>query len=182
MRTISTFLFLCVVVSSVARAEESKSDTKVAPDEIVKSGILRFHEQMRSADVKIREKAFDDVLADKKLLEKLLGEDANLVWPRIAETIPRMRSSTDKGKEQLDRQGDIKSVEVIDLRKSDSLGRFTRVLEVIPKDIPVYRAVIKFENATGGMSSYLVVDGRMRFVQGLETLPDLIDREKKAKP
>lgn len=92
-----------------------------------------------------------------------------------------MRASSDKAKEEFARRGKIVSIEVIDVRKDDGSGRYRRVLEMIPKDIPIYRAVTKYEKNSAGSSTYLVIDGRMRFVRGLEGIAEFIDQQRKAK-
>lgn len=180
MRGICVFLFAILTFVSVAFTDEPKKPKPKPPDEIVKAGILQFHERMRSDDPKVRDKEFDTVMPDKKTLETLFGDDANLIWPRFSEAMKQMRASSDKAKEEFDRQGKIVSVELIDVRKDDASGRYRRVLQMIPKDIPVYRAVTKYEKGSGGSSSYLVIDGKMRFVRGLEGIAEFIDEQNKS--
>jgi len=181
MRAASACLLTLIAFVCFVSADESKKAKPKPPDEIVKAGIMQFHERMRSDDPKVRDKEFDAVMPDKKTIEKLFGDDANLVWPRLSEGMKQMRASSDKAKEEFDRQGKIISIEVIDLRKDDASGRYRRLLQMIPKDIPVYRAVMKYEKGSGGSSSYLVIDGNMRFVRGLEGIAEFIDERNKAK-
>ena len=181
MRKILTCLFAFLALASVLFADEPKKTEQKSPEDIVKAGILQFRERMRSDDAEVRAKEFDAVMPEKKTLERLFGDDANLIWPRFSEGMKRMRARSDKGKEQFDREGKVISIELIDVRKEDVSGRYRRVLQIIPKDIPVYRAVTKYENGSGGSSSYLVIDGRMRFVPGLEGMAEIIDRQNKSK-
>jgi hypothetical protein len=146
----------------------------------VRDGIRQFYERMRSPDVAVREKEFDAVMADASVLNALFGDDARLVWPRFEQGLKAMRANTDKMKNEFDRTGTISSIEIIDQRQR-LLPNFERVLQIIPKTIPVYRAVVKHENLSTGSSTYLVINGRMRMVRGLEGLTELIDREKGVK-
>jgi hypothetical protein len=181
MRIFSLWLLALATMSSAAGAGEQDKVAQKTSEEIVRAGILQFHDRTRSADAQVREKAFDDVLPDKKLLETLFGDGANVIWPPLSEGMKRMRASMHKAKEESDRRGAVKSIELIDVRKEDVSGRYQRVLQVISKDIPVYRAVVRYEKGTAGSSSYLVVDGRMRLVRGLEEMPRFIEEQKKGK-
>jgi hypothetical protein len=178
-------LRICAFVLAAATAhlfaEEPKTADQKPPEEIVKAGILQFYERMQSDDAKVREQEFDDVMPDEKVIKRLFGDDSDLLWPRLTFVLKEMRSRTAKMKMESERQGNIKSIEVIDVRKDDASGSYKRVLEMIPKDIPVYRAVIKHEKGTIGASAYVVIDGHMRLIRSLDKLPTLIDDLKKAK-
>lgn len=178
MRT-STFLALALALSAAGMgADDRKNPANESREDVVIAGIRQFHERVRSPDGKVRRRAFDEVMPDQKLIETLFGEDAKVVWPRYEQGLKAMRASLDKAKAEFDRQGEVKSIELIDVRKQDVSGRYRRVLQLIPKDIPVYRAVVRYENGSGGSSSYLVIEGKMRFVRGLEGLAELIDQQK----
>ena len=170
---------LPLVIATALLAQDKKTDSKSSED-LVADGIKQFHERMLSPQSNIREKEFDAVMADRKVLEALFGDDARLVWPRFEQSLKVMRTNTDKMKDEFDRSGTIKSVEVIDVRKQRS-PPYERVLQLIPKNVPVYRAAITYENRSAGSGSYVVIDGRMRMVRGLEGIPEIIDREKGAK-
>lgn len=173
------FLVL-VLATPPLRAEDAEKPEKPTPEEIVTAGIRQFHDRMRSPDPEVRKKEFDEAMADRKVIEKLFGDNARLVWPRYEDGLKTMRERMDKGREEFDRKGEIRSVELIDVRKNDVSGRYQRVLQLIPKDIPVYRAVVTYEKGSGGSSSYLVLDDRMWIVRGLEVAPKLIDGDKPA--
>lgn len=181
MRFVCTSLFALITVASFLSADEPEKAKPQSPEEIVKAGIMRHYERMGSDDAKVREEEFDAVLPDEKTFEMLFGEDAKLIWPRFSEVRKKVIAINDKAKEEIDRMGKIVSVKLIDIRKDDDFGRYTRVLETIPKDVPVYRAVLQFEKSTGGSSCYVVIDGRMRYVRGLDGMVKFIDEQKKAK-
>lgn len=87
MRTIHVWLFAVVTMTNVvlAFADESKKGAQLSSEEIVRAGIIQFDERMQSDDTKVRDSEFDAVMPDKKMLERLFGDDANLVWPRLSE-------------------------------------------------------------------------------------------------
>jgi hypothetical protein len=136
----------------------------------VRAGIIKFRTELRSDDEKVRMAALDRGMVDKKLVEKLFGKPGAQLWPRMAKMVEMMRGNTARLKKELDEQGQIKKVQLIDVRKKDISGRYRQVLTMIPKDIPVYRAVIDAEKRTSGSSSYLLVDGVMRWFPGLESI------------
>ncbi len=154
----------------VACAAGEAPAKKVDAEKKVREGLIRFHKDLRSDDEKVRLAALDRATVDKALLEKLLGKDAALVWPKVEKGLTSMRKNTDRLKAELDRGGDVKSIKLTDVRKSDASGRYRLVLSMIPKGGPVYTAVMKREKGTAGSSTYLLVDGRMRWVPGLDLL------------
>ncbi len=164
----------CALLSCVAcgAGEVSEAEKKV------RAGLLKFREEMRSDDEKVRTAAFDRVMVDKALLGKLLGKDAALVWPKMEKPLAETRKNTARMKSELDAKGDVKEVKLTDVRKSDASGRYRLVLAMIPRDIPAYTAVTRHEKGSAGSSTYMFVDGRMRWVPGLEGLCLRIQRLK----
>lgn len=162
----AAFALLCAAACVAGEAPAKK----VNVDKQVREGILRFHKEMRSDDEKVWIAAFDRVMVDKALLEKLFGKDAALVWPDLAKVRAGNRKNAARLKGKLDGDGDVKSVKLINLRKGKLSGFFVLVPIMIPKDVPVYRAVLKCEKGSGEVGSYLLVDGRVRWVPRLEAL------------
>jgi hypothetical protein len=152
-------------------------------EENVIAGIKQFYERMRSDDATVRETEFDAVMPDLELLKKLFGDDANLVWPRFEQGMNAMRKSTDQVKKDFDRNGAVKSVELVDMRKHADAQRFESLLKKIPTDVPVYRAVVTYEHASARVGAFVIVDNRMRFVREIESIAEFIDQTKSgAKP
>ena len=100
-------------------AQESEADRKV------REGILAFRKEMASDDEKVRTAAFDRVLPDKALVEKLLGKASEALWPKMEAELKAMRQRTGDLKRELDGRGAIKGVKVSDVRKDDPGGRMT---------------------------------------------------------
>jgi hypothetical protein len=179
MKCIGLLPLLSLTIVTALFGQVQKTANK-SPEATVVEGIKRFDERMRSPDQAVREAEFDAVMADRKVLEALFGDDARFIWPRYEQGLKAMRSSTDRLKEQLEQSGPIKSVEAIDVRAGRSPA-FERVLPMIRKDVPVYRAAITYEKVSTGSSAYVVIDGKMRLIRGLDTMPDAIEREKAGK-
>jgi antitoxin component YwqK of YwqJK toxin-antitoxin module len=151
-----------------------------AAEKAVRAGIIRFRKEICSDDEKVRIAAFDRAFVDKKLSVKLFGKDGARVWPKMAEGVKMMRASTAQLKKELDVKGEVKAVKLVDVRKEGGAGRYRQVLTMIPKDIPVYRAVVESEKRTSGSSTYLLVDGKMRWFPGIEGIARSIARLKEA--
>ena len=76
------------LLGALCSAGEPATDEKPKTDqaaEKVREGILKFRQEMRSDDEKVRIAALERVMVDKELLEKLVGKDAALVWPKMEE-------------------------------------------------------------------------------------------------
>lgn len=176
MREIRLAGLLLVFVAGVAFADEAKKDD-ADPEQIVAKGVRQFHERMSSVDVKVRQKEFDEVMPDEKLLVTLLGEDAKLIWPKLEPQLKKFRESLEK---EVGPGGEIKQVQVIDVRKEAGQGaaKYAPALKVVPQEIPIFRVVMQVGAQTVSSSCYCVVDGRMRLVRRLETLPAAIEKLK----
>lgn len=169
----SASLMMCQL-SAVNAAEESQS-----AEEIISAGIRWFDEQIRSSDAMVREQAFDAIMVDRGLVEKLLGKKAaETAWPRLEGRLNAMRATTEQGKDQLEQKGKLNRLQLVDLRKQDENGQYRKVIQRIPPEIPIYRAVFYYENGSAGSSTYLVVDGKMRLFRGLERVVEALENPK----
>ena len=182
MRVACTSLFAWFALAGLLLAEEPGKQQEKSPEEIVQTGVMQFYQRVASDDAKVREKELDAVLPDEATLKTLFGEDAQLIWSRFAEVRKQIIARSDMAKEESDSIGKIVSVKAIDLRKEESLGKYDRMFDVIPQDIPVYRAEMRLANGSGDGRFYLVIDGKMRYVRGLDGMVQYIDAQKKGKP
>lgn len=182
MRMICATLFACIVFAGWVLAEEPSKEKAKSSEEIVKKGVMQFYQRVASDDATVRKKELDAVLPDEATLKTLFGDDAQLIWSRFAELRKQIIAHSEKAKEEADSMGKIVSVQVFDLRKEESFGKYDRMLDVIPKDIPIYRAEMQLANGTGDGRFYLVIDGKMRFVRGLDGMVQYIDAQKKGQP
>ncbi len=158
---------------------EKKELSKAEVEKIITDGILEFRAGMVSEDEATRIKTLNRVLPDKEVMVKLFGKkDGELLWSVLKKGVEEMRKHTGEFKKEMEHSSGVKKIELINVREDDVSGRYGEVLGVIPKEVPVYRAVIDYEKGTAGSSSYLVVDGKFRWFQGLEMMPRVLRKKK----
>ncbi len=175
-KSLITFLILaCLTI--VASGAEQKS--KPSNEELIRNGIKDFHKGMTSEDEAIRKEAFDKFMPKQADLKALFGEDAELIWPMLQKGLEFMKKNTIKFKEEFDQKGEIKEIKLIDVRKNDVSGRYKELIKVVPSSIPLYRAITKGENRSGGSSTFVVVNGRAMHIRGLESIYEEIVKSKK---
>jgi hypothetical protein len=175
MRTgISCFILwsaLCLTVGITAEPHD--------PTKIVEDGIRAFYRDVVSTDDKISTAAFKTFLIDETGLHKLYGkEDGTKLWSLMSQLFenPEMLQ---KMRQDIVNKGPIKKVELIDVRTNDVSGRFKKILTVIPTEVPVYRALITTDKGEAGSSSFVVINNQVRFIKGLESLPDALKQQGK---
>jgi len=173
--TISTMV-VCMLASFAGATEAT---TKPATEDLIRKGIIAFRDGMMSEDEAVRQKAFDQFMPKQSDFQAIFGDDSGLVWNLIEKQLKFMRENTDKFKEEFDRKGKIQEVELINEREHDISKRYVELIKAIPKDIPLYRAVIKYEKGTGGSSTYVVIQGRAMHISGLESMHKEIIKRKK---
>lgn len=181
MRVICVSLLAWFALAALLLAEEPGKQKEKSPEEIVQTGIKQFYQRVASDDAKVREKELDAVLPDEATLKTLFGEDAQLIWSRFADVRKQIIAHSEMAKEESDSMGKVVSVKAIDLRQEDSFGKYDRMFDVIPQDIPVYRAEMRLANGSGEGKFYLVIDGKMRVVRGLDGMVQYIDAQKQGK-
>jgi hypothetical protein len=164
-----------------AKTDVKKKLTKKQVEAIIVKGIRDFRTSMLSDDKKVRIKAFDLVMPDKKLMRTLFGDDAKFFDPLLEKGLADMRSKTYRFKKEFESSGAIKKLKLNNLRDPSPSGLYGEVLKVIPGKTPVYQAVATYETRGGISSGHLVIGGRYRFVRGLDAMNDYIQKEKRKK-
>jgi hypothetical protein len=164
----------CLVVVFLNAFGIAFGGEKIDVEKKVREGMVKFFKEICSKDEKMRKAAFDRVMVDKALMKKLFGKDYLLVWPAMDETLKRRRKQTAGMKKELDAKGAITEIKFTNVRKTDLSGRYRRVLKMIPPEVVVFTSVIEREGRSGGSSSYLLVDGTMRWFPGLESIAERI--------
>ena len=66
------------------------------------------------------------------------------------------------------------AIETIDVRQKDDSGAYADVLDMIPKDTPVFKIIKRSRESTFGSSSYVFINGRWMHIRGLERTPEAI--------
>lgn len=170
---LTTFL---IVLTNLTMAEK----TTVNYAESLSTKLTGFHREMRENSPETREKALQGILPTQADLKILFPNDADMLWSKLSVYQNKMLQNINKVAAELNRDEWIK-IEAIDVRKNDPSGRYQKVLQIIPKDIPVFRVIRKGKKHSAGTSTYLYINGRWIFLQGLEAIPMLIARQKTGK-
>ena len=164
--------------------ESAGNSTDGVPDldkaaQIVRDGVMKFENGIASDDESVRIATVDEFIANEQHLNKLFGEDGGkALWEKIGPQLQQIREHTDMFQKQVLQNGRIVDVEVINVREDNSSDRYEAVLGVIPDDIPVFRVVKEYDGTTAGSSSYVVMDGKMVFVRGLEGMQEYLQQQK----
>lgn len=167
MRIVVPALLVAVVCSAIAQAEE--------PTAKVEAAIRRFHTQISSPDEAVQVEAIKTFLPDEKTLQKLFGmEKGTKLWSKLGKLISSPEFAKRAHLEAV-QAGKIQAVQLIDVRINDDSKRYQKVLPLLPKDIGVYRAIIKRDTREGGSSSYVLIGDDVRFVRGLEEMAEIKD-------
>ncbi len=137
--------------------------------ESLKRALSAFYAGMAAKTEKKRRAALDAILPTREDMETLFAGRGERLWTVMGPAFDGLRGHTAELSRELG--GRVLSIEVIDVRREDSSGRFRAVLAMIPRDVPVYRAITRRERGTAGSSSYLFVNGRWIWIRGLEAIP-----------
>jgi len=164
-------VFWCSIFSW-CNAAEPQSATSIA-----EAGIRQFYTDVVSTDDKVSRDAIKAFVIDESGLQTLFGkDDGTKLWTMLSRLFenPGVLQSM---RQEIANKGAIKKIELIDVRKDDASGRFKEILTKIPKDIPVFRALITTEKGESGSSAYVVINNQVRFIKGLESLAEVLKRQ-----
>ena len=109
-------------------------------------------------------------------LALLFGPDvAALVWPDTLTGIEYGRTRLEHAQRRAIRSGGVVGASLVDIR-SDAITAFdyTEVLTMIPADIPAYVVMFDRERGVHGVGVFLLLNGRVRYISGLERFPAFI--------
>lgn len=160
-----------------AAAAGDKPKPTSIPDRI-RDGILKLHEGMASKDKNDHLKALAAVEPTADDITYLFGkENAKLLWPHIEKRQAMMRQHIDELQKAMVQLGAVKKVKVEDVRADENESRmYAAVFKLIPTDVPVYTAHITYEKGSACSDTYLIVNGKLRVIHGLEAVPRAIKR------
>ena len=140
----------------------------------LKKSLEGFHKAFGAGSDDEKRKALAALLIDWPQLDLLFSRDADRIWSVYGRVRKRYLEHVDEFEYPVP-AGVPVEIELIDVRQKDPSNGYRQVLAVIPKDIPVYRALFKHERGSSGSGTYLKVKGRWCWFQGLESIPALLD-------
>lgn len=153
-------------------------DKAVSHAESLVERLRDFHAEMADPSAEVRKKALTGFLPSRKDMEILFPKDVGLFWKQLAAHNKRMTEHVDEIAREVTKEK-WTEIEAIDVRERDEAGTYKSVLAIIPKDIPVFRAIRRSEKRSSSSSSYLFIEGRWIHLQGLEKIPSIILHSKK---
>ena len=160
------------------------ADPEPAPKQTVQDAYLQMHKEMASGNKEKQSKALKAMMPTKKDLEYLFPKHADKLWPGYEEENKSILKSVDMVAKEITRRGEVEKIEATDVRKDkdDSEGRYKRVLAMIPKDVPVFKLLVRKKNSSSGSPPFVYVNKRWILMRGLDDIPqDIDDLEKKQK-
>ena len=159
-------------VTKEADVKNADVHEKLTHEDMVRESVKNFNEGIRSTDEVTRLSALNKILPTKANLVEIFGETAGVnVWEKIQPALDEMRENSEAFRDEVSRGGNLIEISVIDSR--DDGVEF----EGISDDIPIYQVVKRFESRTSGSSSYLILDGRVVFIRGLEKMARYVKSE-----
>ena len=165
MKLIFVFLiFITFTVTADKKAEES-----------IKKQLLEHYEKMSSKDENVRKEALKAILPDEKTFKLFLtDEEMNLIKEPMKMAIQRMLAANEKIKEELTKGGKVKSIKLVSIKEKHPDSKFLKRIK-----FPAYSAIITYEKTTAGQSTYFLVDGKLKWLNGLESMDRGLEQLKK---
>ncbi len=165
--------------------DAKRTDQKKNPknsEQGLKEAIQALHKAMESGKREEQEKALRDILPSQKDIEILFPKHAARLQPFNDQARQEYIKHAPEVAKELTRHGAIQAIEVDNVRSSDknkSYKSYKRVLEMIPKEVPVYEFHIQFKEARSSGAAYLFVNDHWIFFKDVETVPEAIDKIEK---
>lgn len=163
-----------------ATQDQQAAGTTQEPDEATKARQAleqMLSDKIKDLDVAVRSDneeeriaGFRKVIPNEEVLIKLFGEtDGKKLWSGMEPALKRMLTQTNIPHEATLKMGGLLELKLRNCREEDAeIEGYKDVLKIIPAEIPIYNAAIKFEGGMVMAGSYAVVDDRMIWLRGLE--------------
>lgn len=158
-----------------------RAQDKATIEKTIRDGIVAWRTGLASEDEAKQLATLKDTNPTLQDLKALVGDKAELIWPPMHKWLSMMEKDTDGLRKEMARHGEIRKIRLIDVRSDTSTKRYQRILDMIPKTIPVYRAVIHYSKGSAGTGTFLLIDGRFKVIRGLEAIPEMIEMAEKQK-
>jgi len=173
MTKVSICAFTLLLVGSLPA-----QDKAVFHAESLVKRLTDFHARMADPSTEVKKKALADLQPSRQDMETLFPKHVDLFWERLAVYHKSMIEHVDEVARKVTKE-EWTEIEAVDVRKRDEAGIYKNVLAIIPKDIPVFRAIRRSQKRSSSSSSYLFIKGRWIHVRGLEMIPNIILHSRK---
>ncbi|MDB2686052.1 hypothetical protein N9Y42_02470 [Mariniblastus sp.] len=143
-----------------------------AASELVRKEIQSFDDQIRSEEELDRLAALNAMLPKKEHFVELFGaENGRRLWDWSSPRLDELRKNSGLVKAQIEKRGAITKIDVINLRDTEAEN-----FEMLPASVPLFRAKTLHEDGnSAGSSTYLVIDGDVIMIRGLEDFPVVLE-------
>lgn len=138
----------------------------------LKGKIEAFQKAFRSGSEDEKRKALAEFLVDKEQVEVLFPRHSGRVWDLYG----RVRKRYMEHINEVENAAPPLPVEIdlIDVRRQSG-SRYGKVLAMLPKNVPIYRARFEHAGDSSSAGSYLKVKDRWCWFEGIESVPDFLD-------
>lgn len=133
-----------------------------------------YYREMTQADESRRIAAINSMLPTKADLRVLFPSRADRLWDKIEPALQNLLNRSGDLAEGISRNGDVRDIQAIDMRKSDASGSSRQALDLIPEEVPAYLVVTRWEKVSTWTGPYLFVNGRWVRIPGFEEIPRLL--------
>ena len=168
---------ICACLLFLAGSLPAQDEAVPHAESLVKR-LTDFHAKLADPSTEVKKKALAGILPTKADMAILFPRHVGLFWERLQAHNKSMLEHADEVAREVTKEK-WTEIEAIDVRKRDKLGIYKNVLAIIPKDIPVFRAIRRSKKRSSSSSSYLFIKGRWIHVRGLEMIPNIILHSKK---
>ena len=146
----------------------------------VRVAVEAFREGASSDSPDDRVAAIDAVLPTEEDFETLFGENADALWAVVG---PYNQALRDGAKSQAMPAAGEATVEVVDVREDPAAARlYDKALPLVGEDVGVYRAVVRGETSTSGLSAFVTAGERVVWIRGFESLPEVLQSSPPSSP
>jgi len=171
MRRFLTFLLITLLGNAVQLRAGERPDLEKA--------YRAWYQGLSSKDKAEREKTLRSMLLEKKDVEFLFPKEAGRLWPLWEKAHDNLIRNFDTIAMEATRHGAVEKVEPIDVRKDKKKSViYKQVLDLIPKDVPVFELAVTFKNGSGGSGAYVLVNDQWRLVRDFDGIPKVLEKLK----
>ncbi len=172
--TASLFVVPPIDLHSANSAHASVAEEEQVPP--LDQTYLAWREKLASPRRAEQQAALHSMLPTKADIEYLFPAHAGRLWPIFDEGTKYLLANAEKMGREFAGDDTITKVTPIDIRQEEAKkpGQFKKLLEILPRDVLVYRIVVERPQKTSGSSTYLYFNRHWVWIRGAEGIPDLL--------